>query len=511
MKRYYYALILFIFVLIIMSFLNACIFFQNIIYDKVFLFYIDGANNLDDFAIKDFDEIISGYCENENNCVALVLIDRMYDGPITYEDWDDTRLYKIVYNPDGELEELSSDELGLTTLYIDEDLDMGNPETIQKFCEFAVKNYPSKHYYLDIWNHGGGWRSKNKEICSDEESESVIYMRQLRSCLLKVKNFHLDLIILDACNMATLEVAYNFIDLVDYIIFSQKPIPADGMPYKELISSIFSKKDIEVIIDDICTSYVNYYIENNNNDISISALKIDKDKALLSFIDKFKNILPSISISALRQQRDKISNFAQTTVDFSVFSLQSFELENELSKIVISNYPELLTGISIYFPKYPSYDNYVSCYNPENVYFCEKYPFYLDFILSYNHSGIENCDSYEPNGSKTKAFLLQIPFNIQSYIWCENDYDYFTFPVITNNGLKIILIPPEECDYDLKIYYYKNSELYLLQSSLPDDSIEEIAIEQQLLSQIEQIYILVYGSNESFNQTKSYTLKCEYY
>jgi len=510
MKKYFLILILLIFLLIILLSFSRCIFFESS-YDKVFLFYIDGANNLDDFAIKDFNEIIGGYCENADNCIALVLIDRMYDGPINYEDWDDTRLYKITYEPDAKVEELSSEELGLTTLYIDEDLDMGNPETIQKFCDFAIKNYHSSHYFLDIWDHGGGWRSKNKEICSDEESESIIYMKQLRASLLKVKNLHFDLIILDACNMATVEVGFNFIDLTDYIIFSQKPIPAYGMPYKEVISSIFSKKDIEQVVKDICNSYINYYIENNNNDISISGLKIDKDRAFSSFVDKFKNILPAISLSNIREQRGKVSNFSQTTVDFNVFSSISSELSYELSKIVLLKYPDSLTGISIYFPKYPSYDNYINYYNAENVYFCEKYPFYLGFLLSYNNSGIENCDTYEPNGSKVNAYSLQIPFNIQSFIWCENDYDYFTFTTLQNTGIKITLIPLEGCDFDLKIYYYKNSELYILQSSLPDDSTEEIIIDQQLLSQIENIYILVYGSNESYNQTKSYTLKCEYY
>ena len=35
-------------------------------------------------------------------------------------------------------------------------MDSGNPETLIKFCRFAIKNFPADHYVLILWNHGTG-------------------------------------------------------------------------------------------------------------------------------------------------------------------------------------------------------------------------------------------------------------------------------------------------------------------------------------------------------------------
>lgn len=330
-------------------------------YDNVFIVYLDGANNLDQFALNDFNEIknlSSKYIEQiDENSVVLVLFDRMYNDFPSYEDWEDTRLYEIKYkNAISEVKEIDCSQLGLTTLYIDEDCDMGSAKTLGDLCSFALNNYPATRYLLDIWNHGGGWR-KSKEICSDEESGSVISMIEIRNELLKI-------------------------------------------PYKN-------------------------------------------------------------------------------------------------------------SGLSIYFPKYPLYDKYFSDYTKDKVYFCSRYSNYLSFLTNFSMNDLLNIDNYEPNGKKEYAYNISFPFNINSYIWCENDLDYYKLLNIPVNGFKIRLIPATGHDFDLKVYYYIDDSLYVLQSTNNNDMEEQIEIDANIASKINELYIVVVGANFDFCQDAFYNLTVE--
>lgn len=512
LTSYYLKKIIVFLFLIIIFFTNftlsSCMFFSRN-FESVFLIYLDGANNLDDFAVKDLNEIFNARLNKNNNSIILILIDRIITEDHDYEDWFDTRLFEIKYKNDNqEITELDCDKLGLTTLYIDEDLDMGNSNTIKNFCKFAKDNYPSNHYYLDIWNHGGGWRYSNKEICSDDESESIMYMIDLRNAL-KETDIHFDAIYLDACYMATIEVAVNFIDLTDYILFSQKPIPADGMPYDNLIPFLFSDEDIEKRLTNICESFVKFYKDNNNNDISISCLKIDKQNALDSFLRIFVDETNKIDYQNLRQLRESAIEFSETTVDFSVFTGCNINIKNQLPSLILYKYPETLSGISIYFPKYLIYDQYYFDYNNKNVYMCEKYNGYIEFLKKYNHTGIENKDTYEPNGIKSKAYLVNPGSSLISYIWFEQDIDFYKLSYIPQIFLKLTLCPPKGFDYDLKIYYYKNGNLSILQSANNGDKTEVIEIDSDTLNGIEELYIAVFGADQVYSQISSYTLIIE--
>lgn len=504
-------IIMLIFIIISIFFISiGCTFNKE--YNNVFIVYLDGANNLDSFALNDFNEIkslSSKYINQlDENSVILVLFDRMYNDVPTYEDWEDTRLYEIKYK-DGisEVNEIDCPQLGLTTLYIDEDCDMGSAKTLAGLCSFALNNYSAKRYFLDIWDHGGGWKT-SKEICSDEESESVINMIEIRNELLKIPSLHFDLIIFDACNMGTIEVAANFIDLTDFIIFSQGPVPADGMPYNVIIPVILSSDDLIQIAQIICNEYVDYY-SNSQENVTISAIFVDYENRLANFCNDFSNAVLSIPVNEIRNKRESSYEFSETTVDISVFTNNNQNLDEKIKNLVFYHYPNNYFGLSIYFPKYPLYDKYFLDYTKEKVYFCSRYSNYLNFLINFSMTDIVNIDNYEPNGKKENAYPISCPVNIGSYIWCENDLDYYKLLSIPINGFKIRLIPATGHDFDLKVYYYINDSLYVLQSTNSYDMEEQIEIDSNIASNIGQLYIVVFGSQSDFSQQISYSLIVE--
>jgi hypothetical protein len=118
--------------------------------------------------------------------------------------------------------------------------DAGRPEPLANFGRWAAENFPAEHYALVIWNHGAGWAG----VSADENTHHTLEMPDVRVALEGIcdalkKQGHpggkIDVLDFDACLMATLEVAYELRDVVDYLASSQETEPGDGMAYDEYL------------------------------------------------------------------------------------------------------------------------------------------------------------------------------------------------------------------------------------------------------------------------------------
>src|SRR6185295_12580297 len=43
------------------------------------------------------------------------------------------------------------------------EVNMGDPAVLKDFIAWSKKNYPAKHYMLEFWSHGQGWRMQMLE------------------------------------------------------------------------------------------------------------------------------------------------------------------------------------------------------------------------------------------------------------------------------------------------------------------------------------------------------------
>ncbi len=116
--------------------------------------------------------------------------------------------------------------------------DAGRPEHLADFGKWAVENFPAEHYALVIWNHGAGWSG----VSYDENTNHGLDLPEVRTALEQIcgelkkqDKPKLDVLDFDACLMATLEVAYELRDTVDYLAASQETEPGDGMPYDDYL------------------------------------------------------------------------------------------------------------------------------------------------------------------------------------------------------------------------------------------------------------------------------------
>ncbi len=109
-------------------------------------------------------------------------------------------------------------------------LNMGQPDTLTFFLQYAAENYPADRYALILWDHGGGPLSG---ICWDEVASDHLTLEELEGALAAspFADKGLEWIGFDACLMASAEVAWRMEPFARYMIASEETEPSYGWNY----------------------------------------------------------------------------------------------------------------------------------------------------------------------------------------------------------------------------------------------------------------------------------------
>lgn len=224
--------------------------------------YIAGDNNLEFQAVYDLNEMELYGSTEYVNIVALVDTHGITNGThLFYVEEGETCIDLNTGETDCDCEEI------LGTPCDDEELNTGDPATLQKFIEDSVTYAPADRYMLVIWDHGGGWYG----ACWDDSSIRPIDNRTDRLTIDEIggairaaeenTGTHLDILGFDACLMSMLEVAYEYVDLADYMVASVTGIPFDGWAYDLFLDDLTTtpSMSVEELLDCIVEGYVEYY------------------------------------------------------------------------------------------------------------------------------------------------------------------------------------------------------------------------------------------------------------
>ena len=258
--------------IILFSFISSQSFFQNKLNDKTsenipnwtIMIYMSGDNWLSDIIPKNLGHIKSvGSTEHVN---IITLVDKKGD--------NNSNLYHIVT--------YDVNETPLNVLnpkYIDE-LNMGNKRTLEDFVTWAMANFPAKHYFLDIWGHGEGW----KGVAHDgEDYLTLIELENALKTIMENNNGNkLDIIGFDACNMGMLEVFYQIKNYTDIVIASEKEIPEKGWPYYSILWTLNQDTEIspfefsKLIVNQYFSAYSSGDLNSEKISIALSAINLNK-------------------------------------------------------------------------------------------------------------------------------------------------------------------------------------------------------------------------------------------
>ena len=278
------------------------------------MLYMAADNNLEQYAIQDINEL--ELIGSTTQVSVVVQIDRIktpsYD--TSNGDWGTTRRYYITHDSNTPMinSQLIAD-LG--------ELDMGAPETLTDFVQWAMQAYPAENYLLVLWNHGRGWQTPTartmalereiRAINIDDTNSSEMSLADLTQALEQVP--HIDVVLFDACLMDMLEVAYSVRNCADIMLASQENIPIPGQPYQLTLSQVVSHPGTtpyelsRTVIDE----YIGYYAPRYSNTFTYAAISLTSlDKAVSAADELAEAILKNPDAwPSIRTAREQTQHF----------------------------------------------------------------------------------------------------------------------------------------------------------------------------------------------------------
>jgi hypothetical protein len=190
--------------------------------DWTVMVFENGNNDLDEYITKDVNEMETVGSSDRVNVVA---------------EWGSYSRQKVV-----RMKMQRDNDADRVTSPVIQDrgrADMGDYREVVDFVKWSVQNFPAKHYFLVISDHGAGWRASKGQIVSiDSFSGHGIHLPQLAIMghqVQKLLGKNLDLMGFDACLMAMSEVAAEFWGLADFLVASQEVEPGYGWEYRDML------------------------------------------------------------------------------------------------------------------------------------------------------------------------------------------------------------------------------------------------------------------------------------
>lgn len=214
-------------------------------------------------------------------------------------------------------------------------VDMGDYQSLQDFIKWGVENFPAEHYFINVWDHGGGWHylhansrinnwrkidSASNDISYDEITGHLISTEHLGQSMDYAANLighKVDLYGSDACLMAMAEVADQMSNSVSYFAGSQEVEPAAGWPYTELLSrwEATPNATAEDVAKILTEEYVKSYQggSSGTREVTFSAFDLSKLTALNQAVSDLGNNIKTLSIA----DRQKFLTTAKTIQTFA--------------------------------------------------------------------------------------------------------------------------------------------------------------------------------------------------
>ncbi len=264
-----------------------------------FYVYMAGDNTLYDELTDDLNEMKMVGSSSELEIVALT--DKIND--------DDSHAYHVMKH---NLVEYNLSEINSTW---QNELDMGNGDTLRDFLIWSSENFPAKKKILIIWNHGSGWEKVaedgNSYLTVPEINNSINEYREITN------ETPFTLIGFDACLMGMFEIMYELKEHTEMVHGSEAYEPLEGWTYNNLLY----KLNENLNNDELAYHVVNDYVESYRNgsvytSYSVTASVVSSNELdelwqeLDNFSSELNSVLP-IFKEEIKDARDRTQRFDQ--------------------------------------------------------------------------------------------------------------------------------------------------------------------------------------------------------
>ena len=265
----------------------------------LFMVYMDGDNSLEAYVPKDLNELER--TGSGDGVEVVVQADRI-DGYTEKDgDWTGTRRYHIIEDDTPEIVSPVVEDMG--------ELDMGVPETLADFVEWASATYPAENRVIILWDHGDGWLFQAQAadsggapppgIASDDTSGTMLSVANgdLAAGLATdvANNGRYSVIGFDACNMASWEVAHAMQPYAEYMSGAETTVGSEGFMYEPILA--FLRATPLATTEDLAILMSQGAVEEGG-ELTHSAVNLDAVRDLSTQIDTLAGLAlgsPAIS------------------------------------------------------------------------------------------------------------------------------------------------------------------------------------------------------------------------
>jgi len=223
--------------------------------------------------------------------MIVAQIDRYSGGYSGDGNWTETR--RFIVQKDNDLDRLGSQQVGSLG-----ELNMASGQALVDFATWAIATYPADRYALIMSDHGMGWPggwtdatpsgSWDQAVPLEAAVGDMIYLYELDDALGRIRAQtgidKLDVIGLDACLMAQLEVFTAIAPHARYAVASEETEPALGWAYTGFLQALeddpdmdgarLSRAIVESYIDDDLLIGSSREREQMSRDITLTAVDL---------------------------------------------------------------------------------------------------------------------------------------------------------------------------------------------------------------------------------------------
>jgi hypothetical protein len=208
------------------------------------------------------------------------------------------------------------------------DIDISSPDALSRGLAYAdnystAKNLTSANRYLIFWNHGGGYEG----FGANELFDTWMSVEDLQKGL--AASGHYDMIIFDACLMASLEVADALHPYADYLAASEENVPGTGLNYAGIGKALSNDPSMtpEDFGKNIITSFISV---QDGEEKTLSLVRLEKTQEVVSSLDTLgwslsESLDDTDSLAALGEIYTTIQGYGRSDDGSSVTSVDLYE------------------------------------------------------------------------------------------------------------------------------------------------------------------------------------------
>jgi hypothetical protein len=186
---------------------------------------------------------------------------------------------------------------------------------------------PAASYALTFGSHATGWLPTDMTTRSmgDDEGEKIEVPEFAKA--VANANIHFDYILMDACLMSQVEVAYELRNVADYLIMSPAEVMAYGFPYNKMVADMLATGNKEDNAIALAEEYINFYKSYTLPWATISVIKTNEmdnlAEATRNMLAEYSDRLAQIDESVLNGMQVKC-NYARGSMAYSSYDIRSF-------------------------------------------------------------------------------------------------------------------------------------------------------------------------------------------